>query len=69
MRFHHGTRGRRGNYSHSELEEWARRPHSWREQSELFLYFNNDWEVFAPRNAAKLRQRLGRLKNPKINAS
>lgn len=69
VRFHHGTRGRRGNYSHRELEEWAKRLHSWRAQSELFLYFNNDWEVFAPRNAAKLRQHLERLKNPKINAS
>ncbi|MGA7705619.1 MAG: DUF72 domain-containing protein [Solirubrobacteraceae bacterium] len=69
VRFHHGTRGRRGNYSHSELEEWAERLHSWRAQSEIFLYFNNDWEMFAPRNAAKLRRHLERLKNPKINAS
>jgi uncharacterized protein YecE (DUF72 family) len=61
VRFHHGTRGRRGNYSQSEIDEWAKRLHSWRAQSELFLYFNNDWEVFAPRNAAKLRERLERL--------
>jgi len=61
VRFHHGTRGRRGNYSLRELEEWAKRLHSWRTESELFLYFNNDWEVFAPRNAIKLRQQLGRL--------
>jgi uncharacterized protein YecE (DUF72 family) len=69
VRFHHGARGRRGNYSHSELEEWAKRLHSWRAQSELFLYFNNDWEVFAPRNATKLQRQLERLKNPRINAS
>ena len=67
VRFHHGTRGRRGNYSHTELEEWAQRLDSWRTQSELFLYFNNDWEVFAPRNAAKLRQQLERLESPKID--
>ncbi len=64
VRFHHGARGRRGNYSQSELKEWAKRLHSWRSQSELFLYFNNDWEVFAPRNAIKLRQQLDQLKNP-----
>lgn len=61
VRFHHGTRGRRGNYSNSELEEWAARLHSWRAQSEIFIYFNNDWEIFAPRNAALLRRQLDRL--------
>ena len=60
VRFHHGTRGRRGNYSQSELQEWAKRLRSWRAQSDLFIYFNNDWEIFAPRNAAKLRQQLDR---------
>lgn len=69
VRFHHGTRGRRGNYSQTELQEWANRLHSWRSQSELFLYFNNDWEIFAPRNATKLRQQLDRLTNPRIDAS
>ncbi len=68
VRFHHGTRGRRGNYSRTELEEWAKRLDSWRTESELFLYFNNDWEVFAPRNAAELRQQLKRLESPRIDA-
>jgi uncharacterized protein YecE (DUF72 family) len=39
--------------SDSELQEWANRLHSWRAQSEIFIYFNNDWEIFAPRNAAR----------------
>jgi uncharacterized protein YecE (DUF72 family) len=69
VRFHHGTRGRRGNYSQSELEEWAERLHSWRTQTELFVYFNNDWEVFAPRNAASLRRRLARLDGDGVDAS
>lgn len=60
VRFHHGTRGRRGNYSQSEIEEWATRLHAWRAGSELFAYFNNDWEVFAPRNATTLRSLLDR---------
>jgi uncharacterized protein YecE (DUF72 family) len=59
VRFHHGHRGRRGNYSKSELEEWAQRFEDWRRRVEIFAYFNNDWEVFAPRNALWLRRRLG----------
>jgi uncharacterized protein YecE (DUF72 family) len=59
VRFHHGRRGRRGNYSNSELEEWAQRFEEWRRRVEVFAYFNNDWEVFAPRNARWLRKRLG----------
>ncbi len=59
LRFHYGTRGRRGNYSSKELEEWARRLRRWRSRQELFVYFNNDWEGFAPRNASELKQLLG----------
>jgi uncharacterized protein YecE (DUF72 family) len=59
VRFHHGHRGRRGNYSRTELEEWAQRFERWRGDVEIYAYFNNDWEVFAPRNARWLRNRLG----------
>jgi uncharacterized protein YecE (DUF72 family) len=58
VRFHSGSRGRRGNYSESELREWAERIRAWPVE-EYFLYFNNDWEGFAPRNALRLRQLLG----------
>ncbi len=51
VRFHYGHRGRRGNYSVAELEEWKRRVTRWRRQREVFLYFNNDWEGFAIQNA------------------
>ena len=51
VRFHHGHRGRRGNYSVSELETWKRRVARWRNEREVFLYFNNDWEGFAIQNA------------------
>jgi uncharacterized protein YecE (DUF72 family) len=57
VRFHAGARGRRGNYSESELREWAERIRSWPVE-ECFLYFNNDWEGFAPRNALRLRDLL-----------
>ena len=58
VRFHYGSRGRRGNYSKSELEEWARRFEEWRREVEVLAYFNNDWEVFAIRNALWLKRRL-----------
>lgn len=58
VRFHYGSRGRRGNYSESELEEWARRFERWRDEVEILAYFNNDWEVFAVRNALWLKRRL-----------
>ena len=55
LRFHYGRRGRRGNYSDSELREWASRVRALAREAEVFAYFNNDWEVFAPRNAKRLR--------------
>jgi uncharacterized protein YecE (DUF72 family) len=58
VRFHHGHRGRRGNYSESELAEWAKRVREWRRRVDVFLFFNNDWEVFAPRNALTLKRLL-----------
>ena len=58
VRFHYGSRGRRGNYSESELEEWARRLEEWNRDADVFAYFNNDWEVFAIRNALWLKRRL-----------
>jgi uncharacterized protein YecE (DUF72 family) len=54
VRFHRGRRGRRGNYSDEELATWKRRIAAWRRRIEVYGYFNNDWEAFAPRNAMKL---------------
>jgi uncharacterized protein YecE (DUF72 family) len=58
VRFHYGSRGRRGNYSETELEEWAQRFEEWNRERDVFAYFNNDWEVFAVRNALWLKKRL-----------
>ena len=58
VRFHAGTRGRRGNYSESELEEWAQRFEDWSRRAAIWAYFNNDWEGFAPKNALWLKRRL-----------
>jgi len=62
VRFHYGTRGRRGNYSESELRDWAERLAGWRGEVEVFAYFNNDWEVFAVRNALRLKALLDALR-------
>ena len=58
VRLHHGRRGRRGNYSESELDEWARRIQGWSRRADLFVYFNNDWEGFAVENGRGLKRRL-----------
>lgn len=59
VRFHYGRRGRRGNYSEAELGEWAERLRGLASRAELFAYFNNDWEGFAPRNAEHMKALLG----------
>ena len=58
LRLHYGSRGRRGNYSHSELDRWRRRIAAWRSRREVFVYLDNDWEGFAPANARRLQQGL-----------
>jgi len=59
LRFHHGSRGRGGNYSERELDEWAERIARWRATHDVYAYFNNDWEGYAIRNARGLQERLG----------
>jgi uncharacterized protein YecE (DUF72 family) len=58
VRFHYGHRGRGGNYSKTELEEWAGRIARWRREKTVYAYFNNDWQGFAPANALALRKLL-----------
>jgi uncharacterized protein YecE (DUF72 family) len=59
VRFHRGSRGRRGNYSDTELDEWAARFADWSKRIDVYAYFNNDWEGFAPANALALMDKLG----------
>jgi uncharacterized protein YecE (DUF72 family) len=58
VRFHHGRRGRRGNYSERELDAWARRLRSWGREADVFAFFNNDREGFAVRNGRSLARLL-----------
>src|SRR5436305_14046451 len=59
IRFHRGNRGRGGNYSRAEIESSARRLSQWRRKTEIYAYYNNDWEGYAIKNARLLRKRLG----------
>jgi uncharacterized protein YecE (DUF72 family) len=58
LRLHYGHRGRDGNYSERELDEWRRRIAAWRSRRPVFVYLNNDWNGYAPANARYLRQGL-----------
>jgi uncharacterized protein YecE (DUF72 family) len=58
IRFHYGHRGRKGNYSERELEEWAARIADWRRRADVYAYFNNDWMGFAVRNGLLLKKLL-----------
>ena len=58
VRFHYGARGRNGNYSERELEDWAGRIEGWRRKVEVYAYFNNDWMGYAVKNGLWLRRRL-----------
>jgi uncharacterized protein YecE (DUF72 family) len=58
IRFHRGRRGRNGNYSERELEEWKRRIAAWRSEVDVYAYFNNDWEGYAVKNALWLKRHL-----------
>jgi uncharacterized protein YecE (DUF72 family) len=54
LRLHYGHRGRGGNYSESELDDWRRRIAVWRSHRPAFVYLNNDWKGYAPANARYL---------------
>jgi uncharacterized protein YecE (DUF72 family) len=58
IRFHYGHRGRNGNYSERELEQWAARIDRWRRRVDVYAYFNNDWMGFAVRNGLRLKKLL-----------
>jgi len=61
IRFHGKTSWYRYNYSEKELKEWAKRIKKTKAK-EVFVYFNNDYNAYAPQNCLKLKEILG-LKN------
>jgi uncharacterized protein YecE (DUF72 family) len=63
IRFHHGSRGRNGNYSERELEDWAARVDEWRGTVEVYAYFNNDWALALSRENFERYLRFARALN------
>jgi uncharacterized protein YecE (DUF72 family) len=59
IRFHYGARGRAGNYSATEIAEWGERIAGWLGDEDAYVYYNNDWNSYAPANAKLLMRRLG----------
>jgi uncharacterized protein YecE (DUF72 family) len=57
VRFHYG-RGGDGDYAPDELDAWADRLATWRRDGDVYAYFNNDWNAYAPRNADAVAARL-----------
>jgi uncharacterized protein YecE (DUF72 family) len=62
VRFH-GTSGRyHGSYSTSHLDRWAHRlAEQWQEGRSIYVYFNNDPDAAAARNATTLGSQLQAL--------
>jgi uncharacterized protein YecE (DUF72 family) len=58
IRLHRGHRGRGGNYSDREIEDWASRIGELRRRATVYAYFNNDWRGLAVKNAMRLREAL-----------
>jgi len=52
----HVGRGKHGNYTPSQLREWAARVRAWCEEGDVYLYFNDDWKGFAPKEALRLQE-------------
>lgn len=57
----HGPEGPyQGSYHHDALVQWAGQIRKWKRRLRaVYIYFDNDQEGFAPRNASELRQLVG----------
>jgi uncharacterized protein YecE (DUF72 family) len=59
IRLHGPAAKYQGSYSKELLEKWAERFGEWLEEGkEIYCYFNNDYEAYAPKNAATLLQMI-----------
>ena len=52
----HLGRGRDGNYTPAQLREWATRARRWRKDGDAFVYFDDDWNGHAVKEALKLKE-------------
>jgi len=58
IRFHGGKILYGSEYSEKELKEWAYKIKKWSRGKDVFVYFNNDFQGFAVKNALKLKKFL-----------
>jgi uncharacterized protein YecE (DUF72 family) len=64
IRFHgKGKNTYRYNYSEGELADWVSRLTPFLRERELFAFFNNDFNAYAPKNAETFRDLLGQARN------
>jgi uncharacterized protein YecE (DUF72 family) len=59
VRFHGSTAWYRHDYQQKELEEWGAKIKRTKGK-EVYCYFNNDYEAYAPKNATQLKGILGK---------
>jgi uncharacterized protein YecE (DUF72 family) len=57
LRMHRG-KGKDADFTPAELARWAGWISANRGNRTVYVYFNNDWQGFAPRNAVALRRLL-----------
>jgi uncharacterized protein YecE (DUF72 family) len=61
LRLHEGDGARWPSYSDGALGAWAERiTATWADDSDVYVYFNNDQRAAAPRDAARLAATIGR---------
>ncbi|MCL5093995.1 MAG: DUF72 domain-containing protein [Patescibacteria group bacterium] len=58
IRFHGAKILYSSNYSDKELQEWAYKIKAWSKNRDVFIYFNNDYNAYAVKNALYLKQLL-----------
>ena len=68
VRFHYSHERRSGNYSDAEIDAWARWMRDLPRNTQVFAYFNNDWNAYAIGNARALKRMLG-IAGPLAHAS
>jgi uncharacterized protein YecE (DUF72 family) len=61
VRFHEG-RARERSYGAAALRTWSRRIAAWRDELDVYAYFNDDWSGHALREAARLRDLVERAR-------
>jgi len=57
VRFHRG-RGKGGSYTPAQLREWAARIRRWTRDGDAYVYFNDDWNGHAVREAIRMKRLL-----------